>query len=400
MSPSRSAISIASLALASCLILASPHGRSALAGKPDAVPAAPDLTGVALAPFEKAHTFAQLRRDAGSSGPSTLLVLSLAPGGVTAIDLSALSGLHGLDAFDVVKRFDSAALDALARQPQRARRYPLASLLGVGPRGLAHVAAGTNYPAHGEETGVEGAFLFPKLAPASGPRMTVATAPGVLLDYEVEVCARFDRELRSMADFDAARKGLFLCGDFTDRATLVRNIDLRNITSGDGFADAKSGADRFPTGPFLVVPRDWKAFLAEVTIATYVDGRPRQGARAADMIKDLPTIVRETLQEAGTRTWSYRGGRIPMVERAAIGTESAVLTGTGDGVVFREPGAAVMKEVMTARDRAAQLAVIERYLAGEAARRIYLQPGNRVRHSSNYLGWIEAGVVAAPAAGK
>jgi 2-keto-4-pentenoate hydratase/2-oxohepta-3-ene-1,7-dioic acid hydratase in catechol pathway len=400
MSLSRSAISIAGLALASCLILASPDGRSALAGQPVAASASPDLAGVMLAPLDQAHTFAQLRQDAGTSGPSTLLVLSLAREGVSAIDLSALSGLHGLDAFDVVKRFDSAALDALARQPQRARRYPWSRLLGAGPRGLAHVAAGTNYPAHGEETGVEGAFLFPKLAPASGPRMTVATAPGVLLDYEVEVCARFDRELRSMADFEAARKGLFLCGDFTDRATLVRNIDLRNIASGDGFADAKSGADRFPTGPFLVVPRDWKAFLAEVTIATHVDGRPRQGARAADMIKDLPAIVRETLQEAGARTWSYRGGRIPMVERAAIGTESAVLTGTGDGVVFREPGAAVMKEVMTARDRAAQLAVIERYLAGEAARRIYLQPGNRVRHSSNYLGWIEAGVVAAPVAGK
>ena len=400
MSLSRSAISIASLALATCLVLASPDGRSALAGQPVAASAAPDLTGVALAPFEKAHTFAQLRRDARAAGPSTLLVLSLAREGITAIDLSALSGLYGADAFDVIKRFDSAALDALARQPQRARRYPLSSLLGVGPRGLAHVAAGTNYPAHGEETGVDGAFLFPKLSPASGPRMTVATAPGVLLDYEVEVCARFDRELRSMADFDAARKGLFLCGDFTDRATLVRNIDLRDITSGDGFADAKSGADRFPTGPFLVVPRDWKAFLAEVTIATHVDGRPRQEARAADMIKDLPTIVRETLQEAGNRTWSYRGARIPMVERAAIGTESAVLTGTGDGVVFREPGAEVMKEVMTAPSRAAQLAVIERYLAGEAAKRIYLQPGNRVRHSSNYLGWIEAGVVAAPVAGK
>jgi len=396
MLPNRTAISIACLALASCLVLASPDGRSALAG----APASPDLNGVKLAPIDQAHTFAQLRASANERDPSTLLVLSLARDGIHAIDLSALSGLHGADAFDVINRFDNAALDALARQPQRARRYPLEQLLGVGPRGLAHVAAGTNYPAHGEETGVEGAFLFPKLSPATGPRMTVASGPGVLLDYEVEVCARFDRELRSMADFEAARKGLFLCGDFSDRATLVRNIDLRNITSGDGFADAKSGADRFPTGPFLVVPRDWKAFLAEITIATHVDGQPRQQARAADMIKDLPTIVRETLNQAGTRSWSYAGGRIPMVARAAIGTDSAVLTGTGDGVVFREPGPEVMKEVMTAKDRTAQLAAIERYLAGEAAKRIYLQPGNRVRHSSNYLGWIDAGVVSAPSAGK
>lgn len=116
------------------------------------------------------------------------------------------------------------------------------------------------------------------------------------------------------------------------------------------------------------------------------------------MIKDLPTIVRETLSEAGTRTWSYGGARISMIARPAIGTDSAILSGTGDGVVFREPGPEVMKDVMTAQDRAAQLAVIERYLAGESAKRIYLQPGNRVRHSSNYLGWIESRVVAAPQA--
>ena len=86
-----------------------------------------------------------------------------------------------------------------------------------------------------------------------------------------------------------------------------------------------------------------------------------------------------------------------MVARNAIGTESAVLTGTGDGVVLQEPEPAVIKAVMGAKDRAAQLAQIERYLAGEAARRIYLPPGNRVRHSSNYLGWIDATVVAAGA---
>jgi len=400
MSPYRNAISIACLALAACLVIAAAdiHGAPAANRTVDAT--TPDLTGIALAPFELAHTFAQVRQTGKENGPATLLVLALAKDGLKAIDLSAVSGLYGVDAFDVINRFDTAALDALARQPGRARRYRLASLLGVGPRGLAHIAAGTNYPAHGAETGVDGAFLFPKLSPAGGPRTSVATAPGMLLDYEVEVCVRFDRELRSMSDFDAARKGLFLCGDFTDRAALVRNIDLKDITSGDGFADAKSGPDRFPTGPLLVVPRDWKTFLGGVTIATHVDGAPRQAARAADMIKDLPTIVRETLSEAGTRTWSYGGARIPMVARSAIGTGSAILSGTGDGVVFREPGPEVMKAVMTAKDRAAQLAVIERYLAAESAKRIYLQPGNRVRHASNYLGWIESRVVGAAQAGR
>lgn len=194
-----------------------------------------------LAPIDQAHTFAQVRQ---ADRVHTLLAVKLGAGKLAAIDLSAASGLHGDDAFDVIKRFDTAALDRLARQAEDVRSYPLEHLLGVGPRGLAHIAAGTNYPAHGAEVGMQEAFLFPKLSQSGGPRTTVAAAPGALLDYEVEVCARFDRELRSSADFDAARKGFFLCGDFSDRATLVRNINLANPASGDGFADAKSGPDR------------------------------------------------------------------------------------------------------------------------------------------------------------
>ena len=364
---------------------------TALLSLPATATATPPETTTSLAPIDQAHTFAQIRQ---GDNISTLLVLALYQDKLSAIDLSAVSGLYSADAFDVISRFDARALDALALQARGLQHVPLKRLLGVGPRGLAHIAAGTNYPEHGKEAGINEAFLFPKLSAATGPRASVTAAPGALLDYEVEVCARFDRELRSVADFEQARKGLFLCGDFSDRATLVRNIKLQNIASGDGFADAKSGADRFPTGPFLVVPRNWEAFLATVSIATHVNGQARQFARAADMIKNLRTIVKETLDEAATRTWSFQGGRISMVARPAIGTDSAVLTGTGEGVVFKEPGPEVIKALMGARDRSAQLAVIERYLAGEADKGIYLQPGNKVRHSSNVLGWIEATVVA------
>lgn len=382
----RSALAAYCITLSVLLALHPADSRSA--------PPAAQASAATLAPLEQAHTFAQVRQGQHGGRIATLLVLARTASQVEAIDLSALSGLYGLDAFDVIRRFDAAALDALARSRAGVRTVPFSSLLGVGPRGLAHVAAGTNYPAHGAEVGVDDAFLFPKLSAASGPDGAIAAAPGALLDYEVEVCARFDRELRSLADFDAARKGFFLCGDFTDRATLVRNIDLKNIPSGDGFADAKSGPRRFPAGQLLVVPRDWKAFLDRVHIATFVNGERRQLARAGDMIKDLRAIVGETLAQAHTRTWSYRGARIPMVERGAIGTESAILTGTGEGVVFQQPGPEVMREVMTASDRARQLAVVERYLAGQERRRIYLQPGDEVRHASNYLGAIRVRVVA------
>jgi 2-keto-4-pentenoate hydratase/2-oxohepta-3-ene-1,7-dioic acid hydratase in catechol pathway len=345
-----------------------------------------------LAPLATAYTFAQVRK---GNVISTLLVTARSAASVTAIDLSELAGLHSADAFDVINRFSAAQLDALAGEKSRTQTHPLARLLGVGPRGVAHIAAGTNYPEHGKEVGVDEAFLFPKISSASGPRSTLIATPAALMDYEVEVCARFDRELMSVADYDEARKGLFLCGDFSDRATLVRNINLKDVTSGDGFPDAKSGSDRFPVGPFLVVPKDWKAFLAGVVIETHVDGERRQHANAGDMIKDLRTIVQETLAQAKTRTWSYQGGRIPMVDRPAIATGSAVLTGTGEGVVFKAPGPEVINALMSAADRDQQRDVIEKYLAGEVSKGIYLRPGNAVRYSSNYLGWIDTDVISA-----
>lgn len=373
-------------ALALILAIAFPVAESTAAPATDTAIAKPLLT-----PMQMAHTFAQVRR---GNVVSTLLVIALSDANVTAIDLSEITGLHSADAFDVINRFSTAQLDALAGQPPQTQVHPLIRLLGVGPRGVAHIAAGTNYPEHGEEVGVDEAFLFPKISPAGGPRSKIIAAPSALLDYEVEVCARFDRELTSVADFDEARKGFFICGDFSDRATLVRNINLQDVTSGDGFPDAKSGDDRFPAGPFLVVPKDWKAFLAKVVIETYVDGDRRQHANAGDMIKDLRTIVQETLDQAKTRTWSYQGGRIPMVDRPAIGTGSAVLTGTGDGVVFKEPGPDVINKLMGASNRDQQLSVIEDFLAGEVKKGIYLRPGNTVRYSSNYLGSINTDVVA------
>ncbi len=381
MPPIRTVVPVLALILATAI----PVAESTAALSINAAAAKP-----MLAPVQTAHTFAQVRR---GNAVSTLLVITLSETSVTAIDLSELSGLHSADAFDVINRFSTTQLDALAGQSSQTQVHPLIRLMGVGPRGVAHIAAGTNYPEHGEEVGVDEAFLFPKISPAGGPRSKITAAAGALMDYEVEVCARFDRELKSAADFDEARKGFFICGDFSDRATLVRNINLKDVASGDGFPDAKSGSDRFPTGPFLVVPKDWKAFLADVVIETYVDGERRQHAKAGDMIKDLRTIVQETLDQATTRTWSYQGGRIPMVDRPAIGTGSAVLTGTGDGVVFKEPGPDVINQLMGASNRDQQLGVIEDYLAREVKKGLYLRPGNTVRYSSNYLGSITTDVV-------
>lgn len=118
------------------------------------------------------------------------------------------------------------------------------------------------------------------------------------------------------------------------------------------------------------------------------------------MLKDLRAIVGEALEGAQTRTWLFQDGRIPMLGRAAIETGSAVLTGTGEGVVFKKPGAAVMKSVMQAKGRPGQLAALDRYVKDEIGKRIYLQPGDKVVYGSNYLGTIDTSVVAATAGGR
>lgn len=342
--------------------------------------------------FEDALTFAQVDDE---DRISTILIVGISDDHVQGINLSGISNHYAQDAFDVVNGLTWEKVERIARAKKSLQSFAVTQLVGVGPRGLAHIAAGTNYPEHGKETGMdEDAFLFPKFSQATGPRGHVATAPGILLDYEAEVCARFDREIRTLADFDAAKKGFFLCGDFSDRAALFREINLKNPYSGDGFPDAKSGPGRFPAGPFLVVPKNWEAFLDRLNFKTFVDGEKRQDVNASNMIKDLRTIVKETLAEGSTRTWSYASGRVHMIQRSAIGTESAVLTGTGDGVVFREPSPELIKELMEAPDRSHELEIIGRFVDEEDAKRKYLQVGSTVRHTSNYLGWIDTQVVS------
>ncbi|MET0290164.1 MAG: fumarylacetoacetate hydrolase family protein [Pseudoxanthomonas sp.] len=353
----------------------------------------PDLQALPLklAPPSEARTFAQVR----SFGKlTTLLVVGIEGDAVRGIDLSSPRQHYAADLFDVISDFTDDELEAASEERGRVRQYRLGELLHVGPRGQRHPAAGTNYAEHARETGLEGVFLFPKLSAASPPRTEVATGPGVLLDYEVELCARFDREIRRLEDFDQARKGLFLCGDFTDRATLFKKIRLDDVTSGDGFADAKQGADRFPAGQFLVIPKDWKRFMDRIELRTLVNHATRQSTTAGRMLKDLRTLVGESLDVSNARTWSYREHRIPLLRNGVIGTESAVLTGTSEGVVFQEPAGTVMQALMQAKSRQAQLDVIDAYATAEERRKVYLQPGDTVRYESNYLGRIEATVVA------
>ncbi len=344
-----------------------------------------------VADARTAFTFAQARNAAGHV--ATLLVTELGRDLVQAIDLTSSGAPLDADVFDVMSKLGSAGLER-AFQAAGRRSYAIESLLPAGGASRRHVATGTNFREHAEEAGIEEVFNFPKFGPATPARTSVMLKAGALLDYEVEICARFDRDIATVADFDAARKGFFLCGDFTDRARLLRMVDPKNVASGRGFSDAKSGRDFFPTGPFLVVPRDWKAFVAGQRMTTEVNREVRQDARGGEMILDFRGIVAKALTRGGGGRYTYRGSPVALLDGGRIARGAAVMSGTSEGVVFMPPGARDFlaggtRYIFTGpmlRGQSAQRVMIERFIDKQRAAGRYLKVGDVVRHRSSTMG--------------
>jgi 2-keto-4-pentenoate hydratase/2-oxohepta-3-ene-1,7-dioic acid hydratase in catechol pathway len=343
------------------------------------------------------------------AAPEEALSFAFGPGGalllvggvadearLLAHDLTARFG--ETDPFLAVERLGRARLAALAREPGQA-----VAIAGLGPTGAGErqIAAGANFPAHGEEVGIGSVFRFPKFGAATPSVTRVGAAPGMLLDYEVEICLRLDRDIATLADFDAAAKGFFLCGDFTDRAALTRAVAGREATSGIGFTDAKSAEGFFPTGPLLVLPARWEAFVAAERITTTVNGRPRQDGTGAGMILGFRALAGAALAEGAAPRWSYRGQPVALLPGGTWPRGAALMSGTPDGVIFRPPGrwqiaGGIAHWTLTAGwlgERGAVAHVAERFIEARLAERGFLQPGDVVRHAASRLGRITVEVV-------
>lgn len=344
-----------------------------------------------LAPMSEALTLAQF---AGADGkPVTLLVTAFDEAGVTGIALKDLGVAQTGDPLRDLASLKSLP-DTLPAGPRLRLTYD--ALLPSAPSGIIHIGTGTNFPEHAEEANSGAVFQFPKFGTATPARTRIAARPGILLDYEVELCMRFDRDIASLADFDAATKGVFLCGDFTNRNALVELADPDNLDSGLGFSDAKSGPGHFPSGPFLVVPRDWKRFVADARMTTEVNGERRQDARGSEMVMDFRALVAKALGDMQRPRFLYRGGFYPLAPQGRITRDMALMSGTSEGVIFTSPTRADMIEGLLAYGRAGGpfsgaglIDMVKReFLANELASGHFLQPGDRVRHGSNRLGDI------------
>lgn len=347
-----------------------------------------------LAPMDEALTLAQYELEFGEA--ATLLVTGFDGESVTGVDLADL----GADRTSYPLR-DLASLPADAITPEAlaalpTMNLPYDALLPSAPGGAAHIGTGTNFPEHAEEANSGSVFQFPKFGTATPARTTIRAREGILLDYEVELCMRFDRDIASLDDFDAAVKGLFLCGDFTNRNVLVQLADTDNLDSGFGFSDAKSGTGHYPSGPFIVVPRDWKSFVANLRMTTSVNGDPRQDARGGEMTLDFRALAEKALGDMAKPRFFYAGGFQPLAPEGRITTDMTLMSGTSEGVIFTPPSRADMIEGIVAYvlrggplARAGLVNTVKReFIANELESGHFLKPGDTVVHGSNHLGDI------------
>ena len=271
----------------------------------------------------------------------------------------------------------------------------------TGSNGDRHIGTGTNFPEHAEEANSGSVFQFPKFGPATPARTTVKAQPDVLLDYEIELCVRFDRDIRSAEDFDAAVKGFFLCGDFTNRNALVELADPDNLDSGYGFSDAKSGPDFYPSGPFLVIPADWAAFVDNLRMTTAVNDEPRQDARGGEMTLDFRQLVERSFTDMSEKRFLYRDGFEYLAPEQTIDTSMTLMSGTAEGVIFVPPTRGDMIEGLVDYLAAGGPisgtslidAVKQRFIRNELETAHFLQPGDVVHYRSSYLGDIKIRVV-------
>lgn len=328
----------------------------------------------------------------------TLLVLSDKNQYISAIDVAQATGAMG----GIVETYNALGyerLAALTRAPQNPRTYSYAELQSPAGRGTFHLGLGFNYPEHADEMTVERQpFLFLKTTEAT--RSTaIAYHDERLLDYEIELCARPLQDITYLSDVDEAVLGLFLCGDFTDRATLLRKMNIDNIHSGRGFNAAKSMKGYYPTGPYMVIPRNIDTFTQSVRLSLYRNSALKQSTLASETIWDIKQLCRAWLLAAQHVRPTHAAGYPDWLLQGRITTDMTILTGTPAGVIMQPPSMGFkvvsgIHYVFSGKflETSVQEHTIERYIRHLLAEKTFLQRHEEIRLQADYLGEIKVTV--------
>jgi len=353
----------------------------------------------ALLSKDEGWTLAQKLSNSGDV--RTLLVTGFDNDSITAVDLQNLGAIRSDDPFEALASLDEGQLGSAISNQQLHQTTPFSQLVSVAGGGERHLGIGTNFPEHAEEAASDSVFNFPKFGAATPARTTVPWVEGGLLDYEVELCLRFDRPIRSLADFDAATKGFFLCGDFTERATLLRLIDPDNLDSGSGFSDGKSGIGFFPSGALLVIPKDWEKFIAAERMTTSMNDQPRQDARGGEMILNFRELTKKVLGDMDTARFLYQNNFVKLAPNNQIDRDMILMSGTSEGVIFTMPTLAdIINGLLTYLLKGAifsneplMATLIESFLKTEYESGHFMQAGDQIEFASSSMGRIVVRVV-------
>ena len=345
---------------------------------------------IKIAPITEALTFA--RTDEGR----ILAVTAYIDGQISGVDLSHLKTRPVDDPIDLMVSLGRDALASAVMSGTESFQCLADELVQPINLAGAHIAVGTNYKEHAQESAVTGSpFLFPKLVSPTGPWAEIPAGKG-MLDFEVELCLV---PMTRLAPDKPVIGGLILGNDVTDRAVLMRGVDPKDPQSGKGFTDGKSAAGYLPVGDLFVAPVDLSAFLSGLTLQLSVNGVERQRAPVTDWIWDLDEIIRQARLKRKT-VWAWREGeaRLAFADDGAIPARTLIMAGTPAGTVFQGvPGKdrlqGLIRWILSGFRGGPVPHVVDAYVARNISEKTFLQPGDKVTITVDRLGRLDNRVV-------
>jgi 2,4-didehydro-3-deoxy-L-rhamnonate hydrolase len=289
------------------------------------------LGSIAIAPPEQALTFARFRE---GEHLRVLLVTKYQDNKVTGFNVYRHIGIDLSDPIALFARLGYTALERAALSGAMQETVDVSALAMPFDPPAHHIAIGTNYPEHARESQVEEKpFVFPKRVQPTHFLADVSKQDSRLLDYEAELGFVALQDLQVGAA--PPTLGLVLGNDFTDRWSLVRNLDRNKEMGTTGFVEGKSREGYAPIGNLLVIPKNLAAFYPEVELSLYVNGRLRQRDKAGAMVWG-PQAMLGAIFECESWTFHRYDQTVPLLPRAGILPAGTIIfSGTPAGVIFK-----------------------------------------------------------------
>lgn len=355
----------------------------------------PKFESIAIANPHIALTFARFETNGTYK---VIAVTSYKAGNVEGVDLSTFFKRH-ID--DPIQIFMEEGYEKLRDVVLEATSGMIVSIPAdelMMPVNLRnhHVATALNFPLHADETSVKNTtFLFPKLVNPSDPYAPVQTG-AALLDYEIELAwvPLENLTTRTVPDY----MGLILCNDYTDRETLLHNIDVDNIGSGKGFTTGKSFPGYLPVGNLFVIPQDYRAFVNNLELKLYVNNRLRQQSRVREMIWKIDELLTQAWNRRNL-TWAHRGRQVSLFgESDFVPDRILIMSGTPHGTIFRGINTkykiqGLLAWLMGGWREPISDHVISAYINDVRPAGVYLQPGDQVTSHAEHLGVIQNEII-------